>query len=919
MKIRDFILSLVSWFILLVTVSCSDELGGERAPISSESNLHVLVPTVLSSRGTRADDASGLPTYNATVDECQINDLTLYAFPTGNEGKLLVETLPAPLATMMVEPHVANYQLNIEPGTYHIYVVANMNKVLSDKTIKTENDLKKIVLGYGVGTVPGMPVSTNIPMIYEPKDVNGNIIDKKIEKSGKKYTEVAANLKFTCVKVKLNLIMDPTASDNLYGKSYSITDIAAQKLTPSTHLLWDGKFTQKDVSSVYATGMDNTIFSSSSTGEASTGRYYQNGEYTIDENNANENNKDVVSITDRTNKGTVGPMNAKQWLFQGTYYLPERYISKAEEQSVLKISGKVNNSNKNQYTIKLGHKQNASDVPTFPRGTYYEITGKIKSLGNMTLNCNVSVEDWTPVTIDADFNHTTLWVSKTKASVTSTTADSIDYKSNVILTEANFGCDEKVGEKNVIVTKLDPVKRRITFNINKDIQFSEYNKDNYKGKAKVWIKAGNIKKYLDVEYDASPYFEVNPQEVTIYWKSDNSTKLVQFKTNLGGLAFTNNVTSSTIGKSTIQASCDNPNTPEGTFKIVATTNPVTTTVHYLTVQPKESVDGFNFVKQIKVTVKPAVGNYRINFRAINDRAYYKGGNGTDNYEGTLEEKMEKTYNGETGNTNWADGWYDYSPNKDDRVYKPNSDYHYTYVYTQIGETTGNEVNSPVWKFTNKWPGDMMSADNTNVGWYYKDFHKEAKPQSTENVKSDKEKERLIKPGETLVMFSNNTNNDQGYSLHRCPHHLEPGIPLFDYEDCEGWIVYDPTSDPTWHIYDNMPTIENIKFTIYTHFQTYGWFKDYGIAQFKNNSDEREQFTIFDKNNKSWTCTKLNNEWYKTVITLKAVKGDHEKDIRIMTANEISDEKSILLFNGNSYEKDSDTGYYDGSWHAGKPF
>ena len=122
MKIRDFILSLVSWFILLVTVSCSDELGGERAPISSESNLHVLVPTVLSSRGTRADDASGLPTYNATVDECQINDLTLYAFPTGNEGKLLIETLPAPLATMMVEQHVANYQLNIEPGTYHIYV-----------------------------------------------------------------------------------------------------------------------------------------------------------------------------------------------------------------------------------------------------------------------------------------------------------------------------------------------------------------------------------------------------------------------------------------------------------------------------------------------------------------------------------------------------------------------------------------------------------------------------------------------------------------------------------------------------------------------------------------------------------------------------------------------------------------------------
>ena len=927
MKIRDFILSLVSWFILLVTVSCSDELGGERAPISSESNLHVLVPTVLSSRGTRADDASGLPTYNATVDECQINDLTLYAFPVltgnGNDGKLLVETLPAPLATMMVEPHVANYQLNIEPGTYHIYVVANMNKVLSGQTIQTENDLKKIVLSYGVGTEPGMPVSTNIPMIYEPKDVNGNIIDTKIEKSGKKYTEVAANLKFTCVKVKLNLIMDPTASDNLYGKSYSITDIVAQKLTPSTHLLWDGKFTQTDVTPEYAKGMDNTIYSSSSTGEASTGRYYQNGEYTINEDNKDVANEDVVKIADAyKDKGTPIPANFKQWLFQGTYYLPERYISKAEEQSVLKISGKVNNSNKNQYTIKLGHKQNASDaLPTFPRGTYYEIIGKIKSLGNMTLDCNVSVEDWNPVTIEADFNHTTLWVSKTNASVTSTTADSIDYKSNVMLTEADFGCDEKVGEKDVIVTKLDAANHRITFNINKDILFSEYN-GKYKGTAKVWIKAGNIKKYLNVDYDASPYFEVNPQEVTIYWGSDNNTKLVQFKTNLGGLAFTDNGTSSTVGKSTIQASCDKTDTPEGTFKIVATSNPVTTTVHYLTVQPKESPEGFNFVKKIKVTVKPPVGNYRINFRAINDRAHYKGdnSNGTDNYKGTPEEKKEETYNGNIGNTNWADGWLDLSDDNDKRIYIPQTDNHRVYVYTQIGETTGAVASSKVWKFSVEWPGDKMVEDNTNVGWYYKDFPKDAQSISTDFGATGT---RTIKPGETLIMFSNNTNTNWGFTLHRCPHHLEPGIPLFDYEDKEGWIVYDPTSDPTWNIYDDMPTIENINFTIYTKFQTYGWFNVYGAANGKNDNNdntERESFTIYDTAGKSWSCENLNNGWYKTVITLKAVKGDHEKAIRIKKDNKATGGESVLLFNGNSYEKHSDTGWYDGSsWHAGKPF
>ena len=915
----------IVWLLTsLFAVSCNDELEGNGYSFNSSSNLHVLVPTVLSANG---DDFSGsssdVPTYNATVDECQINDLRLYAFPVNGNGKLVAENLPAPLASMMLEENVANYQLTIEPGTYHIYVVANMSDVLSNQTIEKEDDLKKKILNYGIGTKPGMPVCTNIPMIYEPKDINGKTEETEIKATDKSAT-VIANLKFTCVKVKLNLIFDPAEATVFSGKSFSIKNILAQQLSPSTSLCWDGKFSQSQVSDDYAKGFDSKEYEVNSTSN-SNGLYYQGDAWTRNDDNANINDQDVITLK----KGVTGSANptnaAAKWLFQGTYYLPERYIADASQQSRLAIEGSIDGKIDNKYIIPLGHKQNESsttELPTFPRGTYYEIIGKIKSLGNATLDCNVSVKDWKPVEITADFNHTTLWVSKTKASVTSTTADSIDYKSNVILTADNFGCDEKVttssGEKDVIVlSKLDAMKNhRITFKINEDIQFSEYN-GKYKGTAKVWIKAGNIKKYLDVAYDASPYFEVNPQEVTIYWGSDNNTKIVQFKTNLGGLVFTNNVTS-TVGNSTIQASCDNPDIPEGTFKIVATTDPVTTTVHYLTVQPKESAEGFDFVKKIKVTVKPRVGNYRINFRAINDRAHYKGGNGTDNYEGTLEEKKEGTYNGTKGNTNWADGWFE-SAWDENRIYTSQPDNHYVYVYTQIGETTGTEANSPVWKFTGNWPGDKMNPDNTNVGWYYKDFKKDVKAENTDFGATGT---KPIKPGETLIMFSNNYNQNVGYTLHRCPHHLEPGIPLFDYEDKEGWIVYDPTSDPTWNIYDAMPTIENIKFTIYTKFQTYGWFNVYGVANGKNGDDnnkERESFTIYDTAGKSWSCENLNNGWYKTVITLKAVKGNHEKAIRIKKAD--NDEQGVLLFNGNSYEKhNNDTGYYDGtSWHAGKPF
>lgn len=949
MKIRDFILSLVSWFILLVTVSCSDELGGERAPISSESNLHVLVPTVLSSRGTRADDASGLPTYNATVDECQINDLTLYAFPTGNEGKLLVETLPAPLATMMVEPHVANYQLNIEPGTYHIYVVANMNKVLSGKTIKTEDELKKIVLSYGVGTEPGMPVSTNIPMIYEPKDVNGNIINTKIEKSGDKYTEVAANLKFTCVKVKLNLIMDPTASDNLYGKSYSITDIAAQKLTPSTYLLWDGKFTQTDVTPEYAKGIDTPLYKSTPTGDASKGCYYQKGEYEINEDNKNVANEDVVKIADAyKDKGTPKPTNDKQWLFQGTYYLPERYISKAEEQSVLKINGIVNSSNKNQYTIKLGHKQNASDAPpTFPRGTYYEITGKLKSYGDMNLNCDVKVDDWKTVEINADFYHTTLWVNKAKANVTSTKGDTISYNSSE--PDVTFGCiDTKtVGEKDekvIILTKNDG--KNIIFGINPEIPIDQFEQDKKTGKregtARVYLQANNIKKYIEVHYDVTPYFKVSPKNVVIYWGKDPDDKQVLEKhfvveTNLGGLKAYQNINGTLIEKasgstaqvggapSRLEISYDNTPNADGKYlmKVTETVDPQTTTVYNFTLSPKKPISGDEDRSQeVTVTVKPEFGPYRIYMRAINDVYSWSGDIDTQsNLVVVMKEQLpeytipEGDYNGDK-NFNWDDGWFWKKDNwaGDEKTH---SDKHYLYAYTQIGENTNSSPNMPTWVFTAKFPGDKLTGDINNAGWYYKDIEKNKKSSLTfNNAQGEKE----IKPGQTLVIFGNGDNafgNNGGRTPHRFPHHMDPGIPLFNYEDREGWYLYDPTCIPYYRVYDDKPTIINVDYVIYTKDNITRWYIDFG----KKDSNLNKYTLECNPDQFKEKSEDVGNGWKRTVLQFKAPKGEYEKAIEVS----IGENNYHMLFDGDSYKCTYDAkkgyqifGYYDGSWHEGKP-
>lgn len=925
MKIRDFILSLVSWFILLVTVSCSDELGGECAPISSESNLHVLVPTVLSSRGTRADDASGLPTYNATVDECQINDLTLYAFPTGNgnDGKLLVETLPAPLATMMVEPHVANYQLNIEPGTYHIYVVANMNKVLSGKTIQTEDDLKNIVLNYVAGTEPGMPVSTNIPMIYEPKDVNGNIIDTKIEKSGDKYTEVAANLKFTCVKVKLNLIFDPTAEGSAFnGNSYIIKDILAQKLSPSTTLSWDGAFSKpaSSVSQDYANGFENKVYATSS--EASNkGGYYKAGDWTEDATNANVNNKDIITLVQSATP-TAAPLNAAdKWLFQGTYYLPERYIAEASQQSTLKVNGSVNGNIENYYKIKLGHRQDESstskEVPTFPRGTYYEIIGKIKSLGNMTLNCNVSVEDWTPVTIDADFSHTTLWVNKTSIKITSIEEDSISYKSNWV--NVKFGCDVIIDGKPLVVeAKRDEVNHIITFRINPEIPMSAYGdgegKFPPKGKTKIWLKANNLKKYLDVDYNVEPLFEVDPLEVIIYYEASEktNTKVFTWVTNLGGIVLPDELTS-TIGSSTINISkTSDVNAPKGTFQVKATTDPGTTTVHTFRVRSRDSYSGNYEYRDIKVTVRPPVDNYRIYFRAINDRSSNKDKFNTNQFQGILDEY----YGTGDNNNNWNDSWR--GEGWDNKI---QTSRHNVYIYSQKGETTGTAIpKENVWYFNNRYNNPSgMTGDTNNPGWYYKDMDFDAKGYRWD--KGDGKETTPIKPGETLMIFYS-FNND-GADLHRCPQHMEPGIPLFNFEDREGWILYDPTTDPYYRIFDEKPIVKDINYVVYTKYKVLGWAFKFGVATDNPTSSEsNDQYVHWDNTWDGHSAKSFKSEqvggWWKTTIRLKAVDGYHEKGIVLQFEKDVYDEK-YTLFGGRSYEKYNDTGYYDNDrWHPGKP-
>ena len=914
-RLADILLSVAA---LLLLAACTDDADVYNTPAPSEGNLCVYVPVTREGDEVKSSLDPSNPTYNASVEECTINDLHLYAFPVDGNGTFLSQELLAPEANEMLNEQVARYQLQIKPGTYHVYVVANMEDALKGTTINTEDDLKGVVLSYAPMSKSGMPVANNIPMIYEPKEADGTTKNVVINNTDKTPKTVAANLRFTCVKVCLNLIYDPNAagvSSALKTNGMIINDVKAERLSPETKLLWDGKFSNPslDASSTYAKGFGSSLYEHAS----ATGVYYS--DWTEDLTHVNDNDNNIITPKSAV---TSSPVNIKQkWLFRATYYLPERYVAEAAQQSALKIGGAVGGHN-NSYNINLGHRKDetsTTEVPTFPRGTYYEIVGRIKSLGNIDLDCAVGVEKWQPAFIDVDLNHTTLWVSKTSAEVTSLQNAIIDYGTNADASNITFGCVTEIekiagGMSPVIVATNDIATHRIRFSINPELSVKDFKAP--KGTAKVWIKAGNIKKYLDISYDVTPYFKVDPVDIVIYYDPKNSselTKVVKFTTNLGGIQFPNGWTVSdsghdvTYANSTINIKCGNTQLAEGTFTITAKTDPETTTTHTFTVKSIDEDGTKKHIEQeIRVTVRPPVGPYRIYMRAINDLAWALNASTLEKFDHS-EMLDEEAYNDSKENNNWRDGWWveagaNWGTDRSSHV-----DYHKVYIYTQIGETNADgtkKEDTAEWYFTGHWPGSSMTADNNNPGWYYYKIAHNAESEGNNNKgQAQTTAKKMIKPGQTLLIFSNGTYTDVGFQPHRFTHHNDPGITLFNYEDREGWYLYDPLSDPYYRVYDKKPTIVDVEYTIYTKNKSItAWYCKYGV----NSQDGKGKFEMkSDKPNveNEFKCTECDkkdkdgNTWYKTILHLKAPLGEYDKVLKLKVNG---DEIHTELFDGDNY-------------------
>lgn len=821
---RKYILLLFNIAILLMTTGCSDCGFGPDGPTHS---VTVYIPySNVTREGSDTPDADAV---DIQGKEGVITDLWFFAYPIG-KGEAVVRRID--IDQLSSDNNYRVFYCDLKQGEYKIYLTANIPGI---SIYTTEEQLKAKTLDFSNGN---LPVQGKLPLLYEYKNNEDN---NKLEVSPNTSATITANMIFVCSKVKFSLrFNNKTFSQNSFGSNrLKITSITVKDIV-NTGGLFDGK------------GNNGTQ------------------EQTLTVKNEVDFNKD-------------------EWSYTDILYLPENYNNK--KNTYLEIKGTELTSKGDEttithtYILPLGGVAGNKSGGDLERGTFYDMTASITGKGKMDMDINMSVFDWTLQDVYADFSQTSLWVSRTgklvdsnddskfdhdnktgqQILVTSQYNDSIGYKTNA--KEVTVECVSKIGKKPLVLATVQ--SGQILFTVNPAILMDDYNGQT-KGTAVVAIHANNLVKYIDVQYNVTPFLNVTPLEVEIHTEEGKqSTYAVLYETNLGGIKIDKeSLTSANKDKVTI--TYPTGTSSKGKIMLQSDGNATNTWTSSFTVSPS-SPKYDDLKKQVKVTVIPSLNDYRIHFIALNDSR--TGENGAQINTGNL-----------TTDNKW-----------------PNCN---IYLYTQYGMTSDNNIPQSVWYFFNtegqakpSWPGVSMSEDPENEGW--KLFELSTDKPGWCSITGAKPK--YPKPGETLIMFNSGENND----YQRYPYHMEPGVQLFDFKNREGWFVYDPTSN-LHEFFESKPDIHLVTFNMY--------YQGNIIDNWYINTGSKSLYGKANSQGFSQDVPSGYAGWKLSTLTFWCVKGREYKYVFVKKEN---GQEYGILFGGKRF-KDY-TGYYkDGSWHEGTP-
>lgn len=824
---RKYILLLFNIAILLMTTGCSDCGFGPDGPTHS---VTVYIPySNVTREGSDTPDADAV---DIQGKEGVITDLWFFAYPIG-KGEAVVRRID--IDQLSSDNNYRVFYCDLKQGEYKIYLTANIPGI---SIYTTEEQLKAKTLDFSNGN---LPVQGKLPLLYEYKNNEDN---NKLEVSPNTSATITANMIFVCSKVRFSLrFNNKTFSQNSFGSNrLKITSITVKDIV-NTGGLFDGK------------GNNGTQ------------------EQTLTVKNEVDFNKD-------------------EWSYTDILYLPENYNNK--KNTYLEIKGTELTSKGDEttithtYILPLGGVAGNKSGGDLERGTFYDMTASITGKGKMDMDINMSVFEWTLQDVYADFSQTSLWVSRTgklvdsnddskfdhdnktgqQILVTSQYNDSIGYKTNA--KEVTVECVSKIGKKPLVLATVQ--SGQILFTVNPAILMDDYNGQT-KGTAVVAIRANNLVKYIDVQYNVTPFLNVTPLEVEINTEEGKqSTYAVLYETNLGGIKINETILTSanSANKDKVTITYPTGTSSKGKIMLQSDGNATNTWTSSFTVSPS-SPKYDDLKKQVKVTVIPSLNDYRIHFIALNDSR--TGENGAQINTGNL-----------TTDNKW-----------------PNCN---IYLYTQYGMTSDNNIPQSVWYFFNtegqakpSWPGVSMSEDPENEGW--KLFELSTDKPGWCSITGAKPK--YPKPGETLIMFNSGENND----YQRYPYHMEPGVQLFDFKNREGWFVYDPTSN-LHEFFESKPDIHLVTFNMY--------YQGNIIDNWYINTGSKSLYGKANSQGFSQDVPSGYAGWKLSTLTFWCVKGREYKYVFVKKEN---GQEYGILFGGKRF-KDY-TGYYkDGSWHEGTP-
>lgn len=826
---RKYILLLFNIAILLMTTGCSDCGFGPDGPTHSVT-VYIPYSNVTREGTTDGDDISDKEA-DISGNEGVITDLWFFAYPIKGNGEAVVRRID--IDQLSSDNNYRVFYCDLKQGEYKIYLTANIPGI---SIYTTEEQLKAKTLDFSNGN---LPVQGELPLLYEYKNNEDN---NKLNVSPSTSATITANMIFVCSKVKFSLRFDNTDtgfSKNSFGSNrLKITSITVKDIVTKGGL-FDGK-----------------------------------------KNDGTQEQTLTVKNVD---------FNTDQWSYTDSLYLPENYTGK---NTYLEIKGTEltpagdETTITHTYNLPLGGVAGNKSGGDLERGTFYDMTASITGKGKMDMKINMSVFEWKLMDVYADFSQTSLWVSRTGKSdytnfdhdkktgqqilVTSQYNDSIGYKTNAKEVTVECVSKSKIGDKPLVLAT--PQSGQILFTVNPDIEMGEYN-GNTTGTAVVAIRANNLVKYIDVQYNVTPFLNVTPLEVEIHTEeggAEQRTYAVLYETNLGEITIPTSLTSAKGDKVTIT----DTGISKGKGKIMLKSDgkAKNTWISSFTVSPSNP-EYDDLKKQVKVTVIPPLDCYRIHFIALNDSR-------TGDYGAQIN----------TGNLTTDNKW-------------PNCN---IYLYTQYGMTSDNNIPQSVWYFFNtegqakpSWPGVSMNEDPENEGW--KLFELSTDKPGWCSITGAKPK--YPKPGETLIMFNSGENND----YQRYPYHMEPGVQLFDFKNREGWFVYDPTSN-LHEFFESKPDIHLVTFKMYYQGNIIdNWYINTGTKPLYGKAGD----TGFSKEDPSGY-----SGWKLSTLRFWCVKGRENKYV-IVKKDGKDDKEYGILFGGKRFK--DNTGYYkDGSWHEGTP-